>query len=69
MIPIVLEKAGKERVRLLYVDGQDQHCFPFLAVFIADYKEQVMLIGIKSGHKYLTCHIHTNKQHNLTTAI
>jgi len=34
-----LVKAGKEGVYLLYIDGQDQYCFPLLAVFMADYKE------------------------------
>ena len=69
MMPTALEKAGKEGVYLLYVDSQDQHYFPLLAVFMANYKEQVMLIGIKSGCKCSTCHIYTNKQHDLITAI
>jgi len=69
IMPIALEKAGKEGVRLLYINSQDQHCFPLLAVFIADYEEQVTLIGIKSGRKCSICYIYTNKQHNLITAI
>jgi len=60
-MPAALEKAGKEGVYLLYIDGQDQYCFLLLAVFIADYKEQVTLIGIKSGRKYLTYYIHINE--------
>ena len=69
MMPTALEKAGKEGVRLLCADGQDRHCFPLLAVFMADYEEQVTLTGIKSGRKCSTCHIHTNERHDLTTAI
>ena len=69
MIPTALEKASKEKVYLLCIDGQDQHYFPLLAVFIANYKEQVTLTGIKSGRKYLTYYIHINKRHNLMTAI
>ena len=69
MMPTALEKAGKERIYLLYTDGQNQHCFLLLAVFMANYKEQVTLIGIKSGRKYLTCHIYINERHDLTTAI
>ena len=38
-MPIALEKASKEGVRLLYADGQDQHYFPLLAIFMANYKE------------------------------
>jgi len=38
-MPIVLEKASKEGVYVLYVDSQDWHYFLFLAVFITDYKE------------------------------
>ena len=41
----------------------------FLAIFMADYKEQVMFIGIKSGYKYSTYHIYMNKRHDLITAI
>ena len=69
MMPIALKKANKEGVYLLYTDGQDQHYFLLLAVFMADYKKQVTLIGIKSGCKCLTCYIYINKQHNLITAI
>ena len=69
IIPTALEKAGKEGVYLLYTDGQDRHYFPLLAVFMANYKEQVMLTGIKSGCKYSTYYIHINKRHDLTTTI
>ena len=69
IMPTALKKAGKEGVRLLYTNGQDQHYFPLLAIFIADYKEQVMLIGIKSSCKCLTCYVYINKRHNLMTAI
>ena len=69
MMPTVLKKAGKKKVYLLYTNSQNQHYFPLLAVFIADYEKQVMLIGIKSGYKYSTYHIYINKQHDLTTAI
>jgi uncharacterized protein YcgL (UPF0745 family) len=69
IMPIVLKKASKEKVYLLYIDGRDWRCFLLLAVFMANYKEQVMLIGIKSGYKCLTCYIYINKQHDLMTAI
>jgi len=69
IMPTALERAGKEGVYLLYTDGQDQYCFPLLAIFIANYKEQVTLIGIKSGYKCLTYYIYINKRHDLTTAI
>ena len=69
MMPTALKKASKEGVCLLCADSQDWHCFLFLAVFMANYKEQVTLIGIKSGCKCLTCHIYINKQYDLTTAI
>jgi hypothetical protein len=69
MMPTALKKTSKEEVHLLYTDSQDQHCFPLLAIFMADYKEQVTLTGIKSGRKYSTCYIYINKRHNLMTAI
>ncbi len=69
MIPAALEKAGKEAVYLLYTNSQDQYYFLLLAVFMANYKKQVTLIGIKSSRKCLTYYIYTNKWHNLITAI
>ena len=65
----VLKKANKEGVYLLYIDSQNQHYFLFLAIFIANYKKQVIFTGIKSSYKYLTYYIYTNKQYNLITAI
>jgi hypothetical protein len=69
MMPIALKKTSKEGVHLLYLNSQDWHCFPLLAIFMADYKEQVTLIGIKSGYKYLTYYIYTNERYDLITAI
>ena len=69
MIPTALKKAGKKKVHLLYTDSQDRHYFPLLVIFIANYKKQVTLTGIKSGYKYLTYYIYINKWYNLTTAI
>ena len=66
---IALEKASKEEVYLLYADGQNWYYFLLLAIFMANYEEQVTLIGIKSGCKYLTCYVYTNEQHNLITTI
>ena len=64
-----LEKASKEGVYLLYADSQDRYYFLLLAIFIANYKEEVMLIGIKGSRKYLTYYIYTNKWYNLITTI
>ena len=69
IIPIALEKASKEGVYLLCADSQDQYYFLILAVFIANYKKQVILIGIKSSCKYLTYYIYINKRYNLITTI
>ena len=69
IIFIVLKKAGKKKVYLLYTDSQDRHYFLLLAVFMANYEEQVTLIDIKSGCKCSTYHIYINERHNLITAI
>ena len=68
-MPTALKKANKKEVHLLYTNGQDQHYFLFLAIFMANYKKQVILIDIKSGYKYSTCYIYINKQYNLTITI
>ena len=39
IMPIALEKANKKKVYLLYINSQNQHYFPLLVVFMADYKE------------------------------
>ena len=69
MMSTALEKASKEGAYLLYINSQDQHYFPLLAVFMANCKEQITLISIKSGYKYSTYHIYINKWHDLITAI
>ena len=69
IMPTALKKTGKEGVYFLYINSQNRYYFPLLAVFMADYKEQVTFTGIKSGCKCLTYYVYINKRHNLTTAI
>ena len=50
---ISIKSGCKYSTYYVYTNSQDQYYFPLLAVFIANYKEQVMLIGIKSGYTFL----------------
>lgn len=54
-VTILLEH--QDGIKLVYADGYKRHCYLVLAGFLLDYKEQVIITGIKSNLQYLICHI------------
>ena len=39
------------------IDYYKRCCYPILVGFIVDYKEQVLIAGIKANMQYLICYI------------
>ena len=46
-------------------DGQYRHCFPIITGIIADYEEQVLLTGVKSGRHCTICQVPPWERENL----
>ena len=47
----------KDGIELVYVDGYKRRCYPVLAGLMMDYKEQVLITGIKTNMQYSICYI------------
>lgn len=46
-------------------DGLTRFCFPVVAGFVADYEEQVLITGIKSGRHCTICQVPPDERHRL----
>ncbi|KAN0076227.1 hypothetical protein V8E54_006369, partial [Elaphomyces granulatus] len=46
-------------------DGRYRHCFPIITGIIADYEEQVLLTGVKSGRHCTICQVPPSERENL----
>ena len=46
----------------MYTNGYKKRCYSILADLMVDYKEQVLIIGIKVNMQYLICHIPQKKR-------
>ena len=51
---------------MIYTDSLKRHCYPILAGVIVDYKEQVLITGIKTNMQCFVCYVSPKKQENLT---
>ena len=50
-----LEIISKTGIYIAYTDGKMKVCYPIILSIIADYKEQVIIIGIKNLQQYTIC--------------
>ena len=69
IVKVVLLKARKHRTYLICVDSKERIYFLILVVYIANYKEQVLLISIKSGCRCISYYISADNKQNLIIAI
>ena len=46
---IAIEQQSRDGLKIKCADGRYRHCFPIITGIIADYEEQVLLTGVKSG--------------------
>ena len=56
----------KDIIELVCVKGYKRRCYSVLADFIMDYKEQVLIIGIKANMQCSICHVPTKKRELVT---
>jgi Plavaka transposase len=62
---IAIEEAAREGVLIVCADGLTRICFPIIAGFAADYEEQVLITGIKSGQHCAICQVAPKERHRL----
>ena len=55
--PIALEELGETGMHMYCADDRVRHCFPILACGSADYEEQVLITGIRSGQQRPNCQV------------
>ena len=60
-----LEKAAIESLLMMYANENMQKCHPIIADMSVDYKEQEVIIDIKSNIQCLMCQVPPNKRENL----
>ena len=58
----------KDGIELVYVDSYKRRCYPVLAGFMVDYKEQVFITGIKANMQCSICHV-SPKEKELVTRL
>src|SRR5690242_17446128 len=46
-------------------DGKFRLCFPVICAILADYEEQVLITGVKSGRQCTRCHVLPDKREDL----
>ncbi|OCK91016.1 uncharacterized protein K441DRAFT_503810, partial [Cenococcum geophilum 1.58] len=52
-----LKRAARRGMPMRCADGFIRQCYPILTRFMADYKEQVVLIGVKLGQYCIMCYV------------
>lgn len=48
---------SQNNIKLISANCYKKRCYSILADFIVDYKERVLIIGIKTNMQYSICHI------------
>ena len=65
-ILLALEILIQDRFIITCVDRYNRKCYLIIVGFIVDYKEQVLIIGIKKAQYCSICIVLPNKRENLT---
>ena len=66
VLDIALLKIYKEGIEIQCVDSFKQRCYPVFAGLIVDYKEQVLITGIKANMQCSICHVIPKKRECVT---
>jgi hypothetical protein len=62
---IAIEQQSRDGLKIKCADGRYRHCFPIITGIIADYEEQVLLTGVKSGRHCTVCQVPPSERENL----
>jgi len=65
-IYVALETLALDGMLVYCADGQIRRCFPVLSNIIADYEEQALITGIKSGRHCPICQVHPDERQDLS---
>ena len=65
MSAIVLEKLSQTRFAIFCADGYTRHCHPIIAGLMVDYKEQVLITGVKSNNHCTICQVPPSEREHL----
>ena len=57
VLDITLFETYKEGIEIRCADGFKRHCYSILASLMVDYKEQVLITGIKANMQCSICHV------------
>jgi prepilin-type processing-associated H-X9-DG protein len=63
---VALKSLAQDGFAVTYADGHVRKCYPIIAGIMADYKEQVLITGIKKAQHYSICVVLPNERENLT---
>lgn len=63
---IALLEICKDGIEIRYAHDFKQHCYPILASLMIDYKEQVLIIGIKTNIQCSIYYILLKKREYIT---
>lgn len=66
MIKTVLKEYYDAGIEMICIDSLKHRYYLILAGGIVDYKEQVLITGIKANMQYFICYISPQEQENLT---
>ena len=56
VLDIALLKTYKEGIEIQYANRFKQRCYPILAGLMVDYKEQVLITGVKANMQCFICY-------------
>ena len=61
-----IEKAARKNIYFIYADGRDRICYLIISGFCANYKKQILIIGVKINYYYTIYKVKLDKRYNFT---
>jgi hypothetical protein len=64
-ISLAIEQLSRDGIQIKCADGHYRNCFPIIAGIMADYEEQALLTGVKSGRHCTICQVPPSEREHL----